>query len=155
MTVTMEEVRTYLAAEEPNYEAAANLGPDAGRHLLRLVTADDVGLAPRAAYLAGLIGDEQSLRAVALAAHSDHDSVRVAAAAVLPLLPPGRADELTHLLLRDADAGVRKFVLRSLVARPTAQVRQVLSAMVAYDPEPGLRLLAAERIAATDDEPTT
>ena len=142
MALTLDEVRTELARDEPDYRAASRLGPGVGGHLLTLVREDDPQLAGRAAYLAGLVGDSECLTAVAEAARSRHDVVRVAAAAVVPRLAPPQAEELMAELLVDADPGVRKVAVRAGALRPTAALLPALLRMQEDDPEPALRALA-------------
>ena len=80
MAVTSEQVRAVLDRDEPDYEEAARLGPDALPFLQRFVESGDPSLAPKAAYLAGRIGDPQAAPILELAAASADSSVRAAAA---------------------------------------------------------------------------
>jgi hypothetical protein len=70
MAVTSEQVRAALTPEEPDYEAAAELGPEALPHLQRLVEGADPNLASKAAYLAGRIGDPEAASILETAAAS-------------------------------------------------------------------------------------
>ena len=72
MPVTMEKVRAALDPEEPDYEKAAKLGPEALPHLEKLIARKDPNLASKAASLAGMIKDERAVRVVEKAAkHED------------------------------------------------------------------------------------
>ena len=55
MPVTMKQVRAALDPEEPDYEKAAKLGPEALPHLEKLISRKDPNLASKAASLAGMI----------------------------------------------------------------------------------------------------
>jgi hypothetical protein len=114
MAVDMEQVRAALLPEEPDYpEAARKLGAEALPHLEKIVTEDNVGLAAKAAYLAGLIGTDKSLGTLQKAARNADPVVRVAAAAAARHLPNEYADALVLQLVDDADTGVHKVALRS------------------------------------------
>ena len=80
MTVTMVQVRAALDPEEPDYEQAAQLGPEAIPHLEELVGETDALLASKAAYTASLIEDPRSADILRKAAASDRAEVRAAAA---------------------------------------------------------------------------
>ena len=135
---------SWLSSEEPDYPAAAQvLGPEAGAPLAEIVASGDIAMASKASTLAGFLAPEVA-RPV-LFAGSKHRSaiVRVAVAGSLSR-QPSLAPELGGRLLRDSDAGVRKWALiairdssaRSLVAEVGAAARS--------DPEPALRQLASE-----------
>jgi hypothetical protein len=98
MAVTLEQVTMALLADEPRYgRLAAELGADALPHLTTLIQGDDLALAAKAASLATLVKDERSLEVLSHAVASEHEVVRIAAAAGLwrleqfgigPLLEP-------------------------------------------------------------------
>ena len=90
MAVSMNDVRRVLDAEEPNYDAAAKLGPDALPHLQALVAGPDPMLASKAAYAASLLEGALGESVVHAAAQSHNPVVRVAAAAAARNLPPSR-----------------------------------------------------------------
>lgn len=108
MAVTMETVRAVLDPEEPDYAAAAALGEDALPFLGQLVRGDDVMLAAKATYAAGLVGGPGAANAVAEAARSDEPTIRVAAAAAAANLESEQASEILDPLVTDDDPGVRK-----------------------------------------------
>ncbi len=87
MAVSMEDVRRVLDPEEPDYEAAAQLGPGAVPHMATLVTGDDPMLASKATYAASLLEDGAGQEIVRIAAESTDPVVRVAAAAAARNLP--------------------------------------------------------------------
>ncbi|MET4589301.1 hypothetical protein [Arthrobacter sp. 754] len=116
MSVTMEAVLEVLEPDEPNYDKAASLGPDALPHLKTLVMGNDPMLAAKAAYAASLLEGDQGKDVVAAAAHSETASVRVAAAAAATNLPTDSAAEVLMDLVDDSDEGVRKVALSSVPA---------------------------------------
>ena len=143
MPVTMEQVRAQLDRDEPDYEDAARLGPDAVPHLMQLVQGDDPMLASKAAYLASLIQSDQSVDVLELAARSSQDEVRVAAAAGVRNL--SRVPEpLMNLLLGDLDVGVRKVTLRSIEAKPTPGMKPKVEEVAKDDPDPLVRQIASQ-----------
>jgi hypothetical protein len=108
MAVTMKQVRAVLDPEEPDYQSAVALGPDALPHLDALVSSGDPMLASKATYLASLIQDQRSVDVVEKAARSDDPIVRVAAAAAAPNLAEAASASLLSALAADPDPGVRK-----------------------------------------------
>jgi len=117
MAVTFEQVKAALDPEEPAYnKAAAALGVEALPHLARLVAGDQMMLASKAAYLAGLIGTSAAVDVVQRAARSTHASVRVAAAAAAGKLSSADAGDVLINLIDDGDLGVQKVALRAIPA---------------------------------------
>jgi len=117
MPIDIEQVKAALNPEEPNYpKAARQLGPDALPQLEKIIGGNDVSLAAKAAYLAGMIGGEKSIAAVAKAARSSQVTVRIAAAAAAKHLPAQHSDKVLLDLVDDVDAGVQKVALRSAPA---------------------------------------
>lgn len=88
MTVTMEQVRQVLEPEEPDYAAAARLGPGSLPHLRELAEGADPMLASKAVYAASLLDGDQGGAVVAGAARSADPVLRVAAAAPRPTCRP-------------------------------------------------------------------
>jgi HEAT repeat protein len=119
MPVSMEDVRRVLDPEEPNYEAAADLGPEALPHLEALVAGDDPMLASKAAYAASMFEGAAGQEIVRAAAQSDDPVVRVAAAAAARNLPAPSAREVLAGLVTDDDPGIRK-VARASAPEGTA-----------------------------------
>jgi len=138
MPVTMEQVINQLDREEPNYTQAAQLGSEALPHLITLIQGGDVGLAARAASLAGIINAGQSADVLELAARHPEAVVRVAAAASarnLTNIPTSLAMEL----LNDSDAGVRNWTLKALEVRRPTGVKTKVEDIIKNDPDVGLR----------------
>jgi HEAT repeats len=142
MTVTREQVLAQLYPDEPNYEGAAQLGPEALPHLMQLVEEGDPALASKATSLASVIDAVGSAEVVDKAARSSDPVIRVAAAAALGNLSdmPG---PLAQSMLNDEDVGVRKLALRSLERQQPAGFKQRAQQMAANDPNPVLREHAA------------
>jgi HEAT repeat protein len=144
MAVTSEQVREVLEREEPDYEAAAQLGSDALPHLQRFVESGDPNLAPKAAYLAGRIGDSQASPILELAATSDDPGTRVAAATRVRYLPDEQADNVLLPLLDDDVTAVRKEALKAVPTTPSQDLADKIEVLREYESEPALRELAAE-----------
>lgn len=115
MGVSTEDVRRFLDVDEPDYAAAAlHLGPDALGPLAELVRSGDTMLASKAVYLAGLIGGPEAQPILEYAAASDEPVLRVSAASAVRNIDEDMAARIGGLLVDDADAGVRKTLLRSM-----------------------------------------
>jgi HEAT repeat protein len=146
MTITMSDVRAQLDPEEPNYDRAAELGPEALPVLDELVHSDDPLLAAKAAYLASLIPGERRASVLAAAAMSPEPTVRVAAAAGLRNLAEVDAGGLADDLLQDADVGVRKQALQSVAGFASTAMAQRVRRVADTDSEEFLRGIAAESL---------
>ena len=144
MAVTSEQVRAVLDLDEPDYEAAARLGPEALPHLRRFVEGGDPNLASKAAYLAGRIGDPQAVSILELAATSDDPVIRVAAAGGASHLPDEQADTVLLPLVDDDEPGVRKTALKAVPASPSQDLATKVEVLSKYESEPAVRDLAAE-----------
>jgi hypothetical protein len=149
MSVTFNQVRRLLQAFEPNYAAAARLGPQILPHLRTLVRGSDKMLASKAAYLASLIDDDRAVDVVRDAAKNASAAVRVAAAGGLRNLKRPAAAGAIMALLGDRDAGVRKFALKASAMRPNAALLAKLGDLSRKDPVPNIRSLAARILTRT------
>jgi HEAT repeat protein len=145
-TVIRDEVVETLQAEEPDYDAAARrFGADAGQILADLAVADDLELASKATYLAGLMDADTARKVLVPALRHPDPVVRVAAAGTLENQPE-LFGQMAAQLLADPDAGVRKSALRSLrtVGPPTTELKEQVQLLATADPVPALRELARE-----------
>src|SRR5262245_40768598 len=113
MAVTLEQLRFQLRAFEPDYSALKKLGPEILPHLNTLVQEPNTSIASRAAYLAGLIGDDRSEGVLRAAAGSKSAVVRAAAADAIRSFAKPVGSGLLINLLHDSDAGVRKVAIRT------------------------------------------
>ena len=129
MPVTMKQVRAALDPEEPDYEKAAKLGPEALPHLEKLIARKDPNLASKAASLAGMIKDERAARVVEKAAKHEDVRVRVAAVYSAQFLPPEDASRVLTAALSDKDVGVQKVALKSVPRKPTPELRAKIEAL--------------------------
>ena len=129
MPVTMKQVRAALDPEEPDYEKAAKLGPEALPHLEKLIGRKDPNLASKAASLAGMIKDERAVRVVEKAAKHEDVRVRVAAVYSAQFLPPEDASRVLTAALSDKDVGVQKVALKSVPKKPTPELRAKIEAL--------------------------
>lgn len=143
--MTLDEVQALIDPDEPDYaHAAAVLSDDDVAHLATLAAGDDVMLASKAVYLAGLVGGDEAAGVVRDAADHADPTVRVSAAAAIKNMPDASALEVGRHLLADDDVGVRKVVLQSAARLESAQVRADLHDAAVDDDEPYLRELAAQ-----------
>jgi hypothetical protein len=124
LPVTMQQVRAALDPEEPDYNQAAQLGPDAIPHLESLVRGPDPMLASKAAYLASLIQDSRSVTILKEAGLSKYPEVRIAAAAGARNLPAPAASDVLLSLVSDHDIGVRMRSLKSVPIDATPVLRK-------------------------------
>jgi HEAT repeat protein len=141
--VTIDQVLSQLNRDEPNYQEAVQLGPEALPHLLRLVQGGNPDIASKATYLAGFINADQSTAVVDLAARSSDLLVRIAAAASL-----GNLGEIptspAASLLDDQDPGVRRLTLESLQTRRPAGFKSKVQEIAAKDPDEIVRQVARQ-----------
>jgi HEAT repeat protein len=143
MPVSMAQVLTEIDKDEPDYGAAARLGPEALPHLRELVEAEDPMLASKAAYLAGLIGGNEAAPVLELAAAHRDPTVRVALAHAVGA-GKDTPTAIIERLLDDGDSGVRKVALRAAKSIKSSPVRKKVSAMAKDDPEEFIRNLAKD-----------
>ena len=130
MALDLEQVKAALHPEEPDYpKAAKQLGAAALPHLEKIIGGSETLLAAKAAYLAGLIGGEESAPAVAKAARSSQPTVRIAAAAAAAHLPAEHSNSVLLQLVDDADRGVQKVALRSAPETMSDALRLRVNAM--------------------------
>jgi HEAT repeats len=144
MPVTFDQVRHMLLAFEPDYAAAARLGPELLPHLRTLISGPDKMLASKAAYLAGLIDDERAVEVLRNAARSSSAAVRVAAAGGLRNMKRPAAAGVLITLLNDRDSGVRKLAIKSSVTRDNSALLAKISDLSRRDPAPTIRSLASQ-----------
>jgi HEAT repeat protein len=142
MPVTREQVLAHLYPDEPDYEGAAQLGPETLPHLMQLVQEGDPDLASKATSLAGVIEAEDSAEVIDTAARSSDPVIRVAAAEALGNIRE-IPDTLMQGMLNDEDVGVRKLALRALERQQPAGYKQKAQQMAANDSNSVLRGTAA------------
>jgi hypothetical protein len=137
-----KDIGRELGVDEPDYAALADrLGTDALPQLEELVAEGDPLIAPRAAYLAGLIASGTCDRVVLLALGSDRAVVRVAAAGTLTTLHSAAARRIVEKLLSDPYVGVRAWGVRYGAA--SWALGQDVRARALDDRDPAIRELAA------------
>ncbi len=148
MNSTREQALAYVYSEEPDYaEAAAQLGAEALPHLRQIVEEGDLEFASKATCLASIIGGEQSVEIVEMAARSPNPVMRIAAAVSLSNLSEVPIS-LVERMLNDQDVGVRKVTIESLEIQKPAGVKSKVHEVALADPNPELRELAS-RVANT------
>jgi hypothetical protein len=146
MAVTLEQVTLALMPDEPRYgRLVTDLGADALPHLATLIQGDNLALAAKAASLATLIKDKRSLDVLSHAVASEHEVVRISAAAGLWRLEQFGIGPLLEPLLLDAQPSVRLNAAKSAVREPTdPRVKQALEALQVRDPSPIIRETATD-----------
>jgi HEAT repeat protein len=144
MSITLEQVRSALSPDEPNYSNLQSLGTDALPFLEQLVQGTDAMMASKAASAAGAIGGENAVSVLENAARSPAASVRVAAAAALGQLPPRLGAQTLIRLLGDSDRGVRRLALRSAAGKSDKALRSRIEVVRTSDSDAKLRSQANE-----------
>ncbi len=143
--VTMNDVIRMLLPDEADlHKAAAVLGPEALPHLAALVDGDDLMLAAKATYVAGLIPDPRGARIVQHAATKKERMVRLAAATVAQRMPAKRAGEIVITLLRDEDPEARQMAIEAVRPDSPGEVHAALHALAKNESQPYLRNLSEE-----------
>jgi HEAT repeat protein len=153
MSVTMDEVRSAVEPDEPDYPAAAaRLGVAALPLLSELIQGDDPALASKAASLAGNIDGAESLEVLREAARSPQAVVRIAAAASVGGLSELPVTDLLAALLDDEDPYVRKVALDSVASTHAAGAARKIRVLAEQDPEAFVRDVAEAtlRLLGTD-----
>jgi hypothetical protein len=137
MATTSNDVRRLLASDEPNYAAAAKLGPAILPQLAQLVTGSNPDLAAKAAFLAGMIHHNKAVAVLQRAAKSASPDVRLAAAgAARSMKQPAVSG------VGDRDAGVRKFAIKAAASRSNSALTAKVRDLSQKDPEASNRALA-------------
>lgn len=127
MAVSLEDVLAALAPEEPDYEEASTLGPEALPHLRSLVLSEDELLASKAASLASFIGGTGAADVLEAASEHSAVSVRAVAAHGANRLVPERAEAVLMKLLDDPEPTVVKRAVKSAAALASDPLRARLS----------------------------
>ena len=135
MSIQRADIIELLDVDEPDYEAAAELGDDAIPFLLDIAEFGRPLLAQKATALAAMITSDRSASVIRIAAQRIEPAVRVAAAAALADLAPSTSDsyliapetepmdDVLEALLADEDEGVRRFAEESAQARKDATLQ--------------------------------
>ncbi|HEX2259426.1 MAG TPA: HEAT repeat domain-containing protein [Actinomycetota bacterium] len=142
MSVTREHVTAALKPEEPDYDEAVRLGPEALTHLHAIVEEGDPNLAAKAAYLAGRIGEARAVPILETAAVSPDPSIRAAAAGGLRHLSERQAEPILLRLVDDENAGIRKAALLAVPDFPSLELEEKLNRRRRVETQPAIRDLA-------------
>jgi hypothetical protein len=116
MSITLEQVRSALSPDEPNYSNLQSLGTDALPFLEQLVQGTDAMMASKAASAAGAIGGENAVSVLENAARSPAAS----------------------------DRGVRRLALRSAAGKSDKALRSRIEVVRTSDSDAKLRSQANE-----------
>ncbi len=146
MATTLDEVRSAILPEEPDYErAAARLGKDALPFLAALAVDENTMIAMKAVSLAGLIGGRRALRIAEGASESDLPELRVVAAGAAGRLGAG-GEPVIESLLGDADRGVRKHAIRAVTRSSSPELKEQLAQLRDREADMPLRDLLATKL---------
>jgi HEAT repeat protein len=146
MPIALDQVRRLLDPDEPDYAAAARLGPELLPHLKALVDSGNVHYGSKAAFLASLIDHDQAVEILRRAAKSPSPLVRAAAAGGTRSMTRPTAAGVLLALLEDRDAGVRKLAIESSAIRNNPALLAKIGHLSQNDPAPTIRLLAARAL---------
>jgi HEAT repeat protein len=146
MATNLDEVRSAILPEEPDYQrAASRLGGAALPYLAALAADEDTMIAMKAVSLAGLIGGKRAVRIAESAAESELPELRVVAAGAAGRLgEPG--EPVLTALLDDADRGVRKHAIRAVTRSSSPELKRKLERLRATESDLALRDLLATKI---------
>jgi len=135
--ITKKAVVEALNAD--NYAAAQELGVAALPHLRKIVEEDDMLMAAKAAYLAGLLDAKGSFEVIETASKSRKPAVRAAAAAAAGKLTATNPAPLLKRLLRSKAPAVRRWALRSTRTPDAETLRPQLVSIKDHDEAMDLR----------------
>lgn len=131
---TEKKLRAFLGAIHPRFEDAQDMGKVVFKPLAKILQAPDDPLAPKAAYLAALMGGNQSFKLMQMAAkHSDH-RVRITIAFTLRFLPSNKAIDLLMGLLADSDSHVVYRAIQSAQMLSLSVVQSAIATIAKYHP---------------------
>ncbi len=147
MPVNMKDIRSFLDAEEVDYDNAKKLGASALPFLSELAQGADMALASKSIYLASLIKGKASIEILERAAKSDMPILRVTAASGIKNLSETKSGKIFDALIGDSDAGIRKVTLNASAHFTSKKMMTKLSNLAKGDPEPMLRELANKNLA--------
>jgi HEAT repeat protein len=152
MALTTGQVIAHLKPDEPDYAAAATaLGEPSLPLLADIVAGRDRVLAPRAAYLAGLIAGDGGAAVVADAATSPEPRVRSAAAATAAHLELAERTKVLAGLLRDEHIGVVQTALAKLGADAPEELKAAARDVVERSRYSNLRQQAIKALRDSGD----
>jgi HEAT repeat protein len=140
MAVTLDDVRSALEAEEPDYDAlAARFGAEAIGPLVQLAAAPDPEIGPKAIYLASLIAVPQAVKILLDATHNPDPKWRVAAAGAAENLNTTEATPILRRLIRDTDPRVKRQAIISMPADAGRALERALTQILTSSVESYLR----------------
>lgn len=147
MILTLEDVKAVLAPDEPDYESARSLGPDAVALLIELLHSDDTHYATKAASLLGMIGGPEAAQALLDSADEPRLSIRIATAATAVNLDLEPREAILGKLLESDEAIVRKVALESVQLERSDHINDLLRHVSLHDASPEIKALARGIIA--------
>lgn len=144
--MSAESVRAQLSIIEPTEAMYEGIGPGDVSDLEQLLSDKEEWMASRAVFALSRVGTPAALNAMTRAATDQRSPVRVAVAAAVSQRPLVLPDTALVSLLRDQDAGVRKFATLAVKRENGADAHTLLSRMATEDAVTAVREHAAEAL---------
>jgi HEAT repeat protein len=144
--MTAAELRTKLSMIEPTEAMYDGIGAGDVPALEQIISDREEWMASRAVFALSRVGNSAAVNALARAAADQRSPVRVAVAAAVSQRALVLSDNALVNLLRDQDAGVRKFAALAVKPENGASAHTLLSRMATEDPVSTVRENAAEAL---------
>jgi HEAT repeat protein len=146
MPKTLEQLRHQLSAIEPDDGTYAGIDPSDIPLLEQLLQDNEAWMASRAVFALSRLSDSSAVAAWSRAAADPRPEVRVAVAASVSNLKPSDANDILLKLLTDAELGVRKFAVQSVLGAHNAAVHAKLRDLETQDSAPWIREIAKSKL---------
>ncbi|HEX6771103.1 MAG TPA: HEAT repeat domain-containing protein [Acidobacteriaceae bacterium] len=144
--MTAEELRTKLSMIEPTEAMYQGIGSGDVPALEQIISDPEEWMASRAVFALSRVGGPAVVNALVRAAADQRSPVRVAVAAAVSQRALVLPDTTLLNLLKDPDAGVRKFATLAVKSENGADARTLLSRMTTEDAVSTVRDNAAEAL---------
>jgi HEAT repeat protein len=144
--MTAAELRMKLSMIEPTEAMYDGIGPGDVPVLEQIISDREEWMASRAVFALSRVGGPAAVNALAHAATDHRSPVRVAVAAAVSQRALVLPDPALVNLLKDRDAGVRKFATLAVKPENGADARTLLSRMTTEDAVSTVRDNAAEAL---------
>lgn len=153
MAMTLAQLREQLSSIEIDAATYDGIVPADVPALDQLVNDPETWIAGRAIFALSQLRTPTALAILARAAADPRPEIRVAVAASTRNLAPEDANGLLLRALSDAEVGVRKFAIRSVVPAHSPAVQTRLRELETADPAPAIRAAATSRLSEIAREP--
>jgi HEAT repeat protein len=145
MSLSREELRAKLSMIEPDEGMYAGITPADLPEIQALLSDPEEWMAARAIFALSRLGTPE-IAALAKAATDERSPVRIAVAAAVAQRPITLPDDAVMQLLRDSDAGVRKFATHAVKNENGPEPRAILNRLATDDATPAVRESATEAL---------